>query len=211
MIIQKKDLIMLIHIRTFVFVSALGLLVMVTGCRSPQPVGGTMETYLAAMHRTAPENMALAEPGSEVEARAIEQFLDLFTRFDEDALRGGITALYAEEVFFNDTLVELNTAAEVEAYFLHTLEHVVECRFDLVDVASNKGEHYFRWVMTFRMERYRNDPPNVSLGMTHVRFNADGQVVFHQDYWDSANLYGQFPVIGPLMRWFHRRVAKSAT
>lgn len=202
---------MLVHIRTFVFVSTIGLIAMATGCRSPQPIGGTMETYQEALRRTAPENMELAEPGSEVEAQAIEEFLDLFSRFDEDALRGGITSLYAKEVFFNDTLVELNTAEEVEEYFLHTLDQVEECTFKLLDVASNNGDHYIRWEMTFRMKRYRNDPPNVSIGMTHIRFNADGKVVFHQDYWDTANLYKQFPVIGPLMRWIHRRLEKAAS
>lgn len=187
------------------------VLLMATACRSPQPVGGTMESYLEALRRTSPGNMDLVEPGSETEAAAIAQFLDLFTRFDEDALRGGITALYAEEVFFNDTLVELHTAAEVEAYFLHTLDQLEQCTFDLVDVASHDGNYYFRWLMTFRMHRYRNDPPNVSIGMTHIRFNADGKVVFHQDYWDTANLYKQFPVIGGLMRWIHRRLEKAAT
>jgi steroid Delta-isomerase len=38
-------------------------------------------------------------------------------------------------------------------------------------------------------------------GASHIRFAADGRVVYHRDYWDPAeDLYGKLPVLGTLMR-----------
>ena len=50
-----------------------------------------------------------------------------------------------------------------------------------------------------------NGPESAS----HMRFAADGRVVYHRDYWDAAEeLYEKLPVLGPLMRWLKRQAAK---
>lgn len=42
--------------------------------------------------------------------------------------------------------------------------------------------------------------------MPHVRFDAAGQVVLHQDFWDSAGgLFKQVPALG----WMLRRAKSS--
>jgi hypothetical protein len=42
--------------------------------------------------------------------------------------------------------------------------------------------------------------------MSHVRFNSAGQVVMHQDFWDSGtNIYGQLPVMGGVIESIRRR------
>ena len=49
-------------------------------------------------------------------------------------------------------------------------------------------------------------------GVTHLRFDADGRVVLHRDYWDAAEeLYEKLPVVGGLMRLIKRRLATSST
>jgi steroid delta-isomerase len=45
-------------------------------------------------------------------------------------------------------------------------------------------------------------------GASHLRFDADGKVVWHRDYWDAAEeLYAKLPGIGWLMRTLGRRLA----
>lgn len=140
------------------------------------------------------------EPGSATEAAAIQAFKDVFADFDVDILRGGITALYAEDAYFRDAFVELRGDQRIEDYFVASTEPVSACTFEIVDVAENDGNYYFRWIMTLSLNRYPDRPANVSHGLTHVRFNRDGEVSFHQDYWDSVALYNEFPIIGPLLR-----------
>ena len=46
-----------------------------------------------------------------------------------------------------------------------------------------------------------------TVGMSHIRFNAKGQVVLHQDFWDSASgLYEHIPVLGSLIRGVKNRL-----
>jgi steroid delta-isomerase len=45
-------------------------------------------------------------------------------------------------------------------------------------------------------------------GASHLRFDADGKVAWHRDYWDAAEeLYARLPGIGWLMRALRRRLA----
>ena len=47
-------------------------------------------------------------------------------------------------------------------------------------------------------------------GATLVRFDTQGRVTLHRDYWDAAEeLYEKLPLLGTLMRWL--RKAASAT
>lgn len=186
-------------------IASIAFIALYSGCRSA-PSSAPLESYYRALSDTAPENMRLIEAGTEAEQAAIQHFIDVFSQFDAENLAGGISGLYAEEVYFQDTLVELHTGAEVEEYFLSTLDAVAECTFDIVDVAVSNGNYYFRWEMTLLLERYKDEPADVSIGMTHIRFNEEGRIVFHQDYWDSANLYKKLPVIGGMIRWINSRL-----
>ena len=41
-----------------------------------------------------------------------------------------------------------------------------------------------------------------SIGISQLRFNADGKVVMHQDFWDSTEgLFSHLPGIGGAVRW----------
>lgn len=45
-------------------------------------------------------------------------------------------------------------------------------------------------------------------GVSHLRFDAQGRVCSHRDYWDTAEeLYARFALIGPVMRWLARRLS----
>jgi steroid Delta-isomerase len=41
---------------------------------------------------------------------------------------------------------------------------------------------------------------------THLRFAADGRIVYHRDYWDAAEEpYAKLPVLGAVVRALQRR------
>ena len=57
------------------------------------------------------------------------------------------------------------------------------------------------WEFYFRMRLRGRDKAQVIRGVSHLRFNAEGKVVWHRDYWDAAEeLYATLPGIGWLMR-----------
>jgi hypothetical protein len=45
-------------------------------------------------------------------------------------------------------------------------------------------------------------------GASHFRFNHEGLVTLHRDYWDAAEeLLQKLPVVGAPIRWLRRRFA----
>jgi hypothetical protein len=47
-------------------------------------------------------------------------------------------------------------------------------------------------------------------GMSFVRFDDQGKVVEHIDYWDpAAGIYEQLPLLGTLMRYLRRRLSAA--
>jgi hypothetical protein len=77
------------------------------------------------------------------------------------------------------------------------------------DTVSSGNDHYIRWTMVFTAPKLNGGNPVESVGMSHVRFNQAGQVIMHQDFWDSGtNIYGQIPVLGGVIESIRRRFEK---
>lgn len=77
------------------------------------------------------------------------------------------------------------------------------------DTVSSGNDHYVRWTMVFTAPKLNGGKPVESVGMSHVRFNSAGQVIMHQDFWDSGtNIYGQLPVLGGVIESIRKRFEK---
>jgi hypothetical protein len=167
------------------------------------------EKYETALSETADERTELVESGSETETRALQSFKDAFEEYTRENLEGRLKALYADDAYFNDNLVELRGGKVIEDYFLASVDLVESCSFDIEDVASSQGNYYVRWTMTIRMKNAGNRPDNVSSGVTLLRFNPEGQIILHQDFWDSASLMRELPVVGGMINYVKKRIASN--
>lgn len=146
------------------------------------------------------------EPGGATEAAAIERVRRFFADITPESVRRMASDVYARDAFFNDTLKTLRGAAAIEEYFLHTAENADSVEVVFHDVSRSGEDFYFRWRMTMRVGALSGGEPLVSWGVTHFRFDEDGRVVLHQDFWDSAGgLYEHIPVIGGLLRAIRAR------
>jgi hypothetical protein len=85
---------------------------------------------------------------------------------------------------------------------------VAQFSMDWQDIAENDGNYYFRWIMSVTLKRDgKNAQPSLTTGISHVRFGADGKVIFHQDYFDGAAfLYEKIPVLGGEIRFIKNRL-----
>ena len=73
------------------------------------------------------------------------------------------------------------------------------------DIVVDGDQCFLTWDFLFRMKRFSRDE-QVVRGGSHLRFDAQGRVGLHRDYWDAAEeLYEKLPVVGGLMRWLKRR------
>ncbi len=116
-------------------------------------------------------------------------------------------ALYAPQVYFNDTLHILHTRDDVVAYMVRTGAALEESRVDIEHVVRDGNDVYVRWTMEFKTRAAGRNIHSHSIGMTHLRFDAEGRAVLHQDFWDSGHaLYAHLPFVGFAVRQARKRM-----
>lgn len=163
-----------------------------------------MSNYHRALNNTDPQKTESIGPGTAEEQEAIERFTAFYRVFSMETVRGHVRNVYAEDAYFRDGYREVEGLDNIEAYFLKSAETVQTATFDIQDVAVHEGNYYFRWVMHLTTKRWK-DEPVTTVGMSHVRFDRDGRVTFHQDYWDTSVVYEKVPVMGSVIRWIRRQ------
>ena len=150
---------------------------------------------------------ATLKPGSETERQAIERFQNLLSDFKAPDFRERIRDVYAEDAFFNDTLKTVRGADGIEEYLVDSAKAIDLGIVEFLDVVGSDGNYYFRWKMTLRFKRLARGEDKQSIGMSHIRFNAEGKVVLHQDFWDSTSgLFEHVPVLGAVLRRAKKRL-----
>ena len=181
-------------------ISAFGL----TGCSAEHQSFRISPDYQKALADTDPVRSPDVNPAAPAAQEAVEKFRRFYADFSQDNIRAGLRELYAPDAFFADGFKHVRGLDAMEAYFLRSIESVHSCGFEIVDVVDSEGDYYFRWVMHLVLKK---DLENVieTVGMSHVRFNNHGQIVFHQDYWDTSLIYEQIPVLGRVIRWIKSR------
>lgn len=178
---------------------ASGLLI---GCASRQPRPDPVASYQAFL---------LNHPGADLrgakEQAAIRRFKDFLSSFTKEKLRRDTRHVYSQDAYLNDTLKTVRGSAAIEEYFLGSLANTESITVAFTDVARSGDEYYFRWVMEVRFRKFHRGRTVRTIGMTHVRFNHEGQVILHQDYWDSAaGLFEHVPVLGGGIRFIKSRL-----
>lgn len=173
-----------------------------TASRSADPLGNYRKTLAA----TDPSTTPTLTPDSVVESEAVGRFVDFYKVFSAEAIRAKVRGIYADGAYFRDPFHEVSGIDAIERYFVASTAGVEECRFDIQDVAGFHGNYYVRWVMHLRTKRDPGNPIE-TVGVTHVRFDDGGKVVFHQDYWDAGIVYERIPLVGWMIEKVKGRIA----
>ena len=190
------------------YLASICLLLLTAAC-SAAPRGGAQDAwreYLDVHQRLRSVGGPL-EPGGDEERQAIERFRALMSDLKAPGFATGVPEVYAEDVFFNDTLKTLHGIAEVEEHLIETAAALESGTVEFLDLTSGGGDYYFRWAMTARTPKLAKGQEILSVGMTHVRFDAAGKVVLHQDFWDSTGgLFEHALGLGWLLRRAKQRL-----
>jgi SnoaL-like domain len=170
------------------------VLALLSGC------GGGAETDAAAGFLAAEkERPGVGEDSALVEA-GIGRFREFFSDVTAESVRRLGPGLYAEDIWFNDTLKTLRGREAVLAYFEKTAGHLESFRTRVDGTAVSGPDVYVRWTMEIRFKGAKE--PVRTVGVTLLRFDRAGRVVLHQDFWDpAAGFYEHLPVLGPVLRW----------
>lgn len=141
----------------------------------------------------------IAQTPQSAQVNAEQIFGLVFKDFKNGATEANIRQTYAERLYFNDTIKTLTHVDELVEYMVETAAKVEATNVTIDDVVKSDEDYYIRWTMHIQMDVMGRTIDSKSLGMTQLRFNSDGKIIFHQDYWDGAEgLYEHLPYVG---RW----------
>jgi len=165
------------------------------------------DNYQAALKWTDPAQHEVPAEGSEAEAAMLERVEALFTDYTKDNLQNNVTEVYAEKVYFRDAFKQFDRSAEIRDYFLHGLSPLNAAEFDFRRIIRSGDEFYIDWVMRLDFKKTPEGSWEESIGMTHMRFNSEGKVIFHQDYWDPTDIvYKRIPVAKQLINFVKKKM-----
>lgn len=185
--------------------SAAALLLVLCQCGATSKMGNGVMAYQEILQETMVQGTVV--PGSAEEAAAIARFSDFISVMSPTSARQKTAWVYAENAYLNDTLKQVRGAVAIEEYFVESLAATDSMWVEITDVAQSQGNYYFRWIMYIRFKNIKAGESTSSIGMSHIRFDRQGKVVLHQDYWDSATgFYQHLPVIGRLINWVKSRL-----
>ena len=157
-------------------------------------------SYQKALAATDPAAKQPPAPGSEAETAMLERVKALFSDYTRANLSENVTQVYAEKVYFRDAFKQLESAEAIREYMLEGLKPLQKGEFVFNRVARSGHDYYFDWTMRLDFKKTPPDTWEESIGVSHMRFNSEGKVIFHQDYWDPTDIvYRRIPIAKQLI------------
>ena len=137
-------------------------------------------------------------------AQRVREFWERLT----PATLATLEAVYAPEVHFRDPFNDVRGVAALRGILEHMFATLEAPAFHIVDIVEDAGGAVLTWNFEFAVRAWQPRVRRTIHGASHVRFDGEGRVAWHRDYWDAAGeLYAQLPVIGALVRFLARRLA----
>ncbi len=145
--------------------------------------------------------------GSGNEREGLKNIKSLLAEFSKENMSRAAD-VYAADAFLNDTLKTVRGGKAIEAYFIETAESLEYARVTFDDtLRSEDGSYYLRWTMVMKSKVINKGNEIKTIGMTHLRFDREGKVIVHQDYWDNARgVFEHIPVVGTGIRMVKKRL-----
>lgn len=135
---------------------------------------------------------------------ALDRLVDIYTTLRPDAVHR-LAACYAPQARFRDPFNDVTGGAAIARVFTHMFAQVEAPRFAVTGRFVDGEQAVLLWSFHFRSARL-GPGDHAICGVSHLCFDAQGRVVWHQDHWDpAAQLYARLPVVGTVLRWLARR------
>lgn len=161
--------------------------------------------YNAMLGKTATAGVSL---GGEAGSAALERFKRFFSDLTPQRVRNDAASVYAANAILHDTLATHEGVEAIRAYLMRTAERASGVKVDIQRVLIEGNDAFLVWRMDITWSAFRQKGRTTrSHGMSHIRFDNDGKVALHHDFWDSAGgFFEHLPLVGGLIRWVKRRV-----
>ena len=163
-------------------------------------------------NRSYPAAYRAALVETEESAPVRNEDLELFIRFLESigtpGSAGAASELYSENIHFSDALILTKDKQVIVKHFSDLEAAGNQVKVTMHQKLISGNDIFLVWSMEARFKPIRRERISDSLGVTHLRFDENGRVILHQDFWDSTEgFFRHIPVLGSVVNSVKRRVA----
>jgi len=138
---------------------------------------------------------------------ALTELIKFYNEFSSDSV-SRFRDFYSENAYFKDPFNEVRGLPAIQRIFNHMFKQVDEPRFVVIETIADDGGAMLIWEFYFRVKLWGKGQAQVMRGVSHLRFDPDGKVNYHRDYWDTGEeLYMKVPLMGSLLRGLRRVLA----
>ena len=172
-----------------------------------RPLNASYEDALAQT-----ETAAYMFPADSVsELQVLERLQGFFSDMTVESVRANAPFVYAPDAYLNDNVVGISGVDRITDYFAHAALQADVLDIVFLDVARSKTDYYIRWQMRVDAKALSDGEPVLTYGTTQFRFDREGRVIIHRDFWDAATgLYEHLPYLGRVMKYVHRKLGGDA-
>ena len=111
--------------------------------------------------------------------------------------------IYSPGVEFQDPLHQIHGLADLRKVYEHQLQQLQDVAVTVTDAHGDERTGFLLWTMRYQMR----GKERVITGTSHLKFAPDGRVAQQHDHWDASfPVYGEFPLVGWVLRGIRRRV-----
>lgn len=140
----------------------------------------------------------------------IERLIAFYHDLTPDSV-ADLVDLYSADAYFKDPFNEVRGVDAIRKIFVHMFDQVADPRFLVTDRVVDANGAMLVWEFRFEVKGWGAGRTQLVRGVSHLRFDADGKVNYHRDYWDAAEeLYAKLPLIGPVLGLMQRRLSAGA-
>jgi ketosteroid isomerase-like protein len=131
----------------------------------------------------------------------LQRLIDWYSQLTPESIPQ-LAEIYHEQASFSDPFNEVRGHRAIGAIFEHMFKTTKGARFNIGTSHQYGNNAWVTW--SFDCELAGNKL-NFD-GATHLVFGEDGRVLVHRDYWDSAQLFAQIPMLGRMVRFLTNRL-----
>jgi steroid Delta-isomerase len=117
-----------------------------------------------------------------------------------------IDTVYSADATFQDPFNAFTGRDKIKHIFDDMYAQMTNPRFVILQTIGEGDAAFLTWDFEFQLKRLQPTVMRKIHGSTHAKFDSQGLVCYHRDYWDTgAEIYQHVPVLG----WFIRKISNK--
>lgn len=128
-----------------------------------------------------------------------EKIISTFNNFNGKNLEI-LNSFYADEIIFQDPITLVHGLDQLKKYYSQAYKNVRSIRFEFTEIFNQDLTYGASWILHLNIKGLNKGQDYSIAGFTHFKFNSEGLVIKHQDYFDvGAMVYEKLPIQGRII------------